>query len=426
MLDFLDLLRGRVFRFLSYSILILITAGCNLGSDANEPVLFDEPIVPPYSPNPNESPKRRGGQIDPDLLKDTFTVRLVSSENVRTLQDNILEVAASLPAGSELSIPKNVARVNYQYRTKSGEVKYSSNLFYRSIKIVSVPPQYQDLYPVDRIDEINNLPTGLFVTTTVGSEQGGEAIAPVIPVAPSKAFLSLYEESGRPQFSFTSYFKKRFGNKLNNGAIEKLVSMGADLDKSERIMESLYETVDRTEFKDSDSMFVSRNDADYYSIMFEDTGLVQTIGAWSIAVFGTATRHGFGHVPCAEFQSEIVRQAYAKAGYDHKTDFSKKGGNELFWTHTAAVVNLANSLNTAGWVPWEAKTYIPKTGAIAFHYKATTPGHAYAIAGEGGRFIVDNGNPRGTDLRRISEKILRQQYMTGVFFLPSGIIPDTW
>ena len=173
-------------------------------------------------------------------------------------------------------------------------------------------------------------------------------------------------------------------------------------------------------------MFVSQAHAKRFSELFEAEGIIQSIGAWSIAVTGTARRHNFENVPCAEFVSEILRQAYQRAGFDVTKDFNEKKGNQLIWSNTAAVVNLANALAKAGWIPWEAAKFKPQLGVPMMHYLARSPGHAYFIGGDDGRIIVDNGSPRGRDLRRTSKKITDMMFMHGVFFLPPGIVPETW
>jgi hypothetical protein len=89
-------------------------------------------------------------------------------------------------------------------------------------------------------------------------------------------------------------------------------------------------------------------------------------------------------------------------------------------------VELANTLVKAGWIPWEAAYYKPMTGAIMAHFKATTPGHAYMAAGLDGRIIIDNGSPAGRQLYKTADKTIKIQYLTGVFFLPPGIIPAKW
>ena len=142
-----------------------------------------------------------------------------------------------------------------------------------------------------------------------------------------------------------------------------------------------------------------------------------------MAVKSTAVRHGFPNVPCAEFMSEMIRQSYKRAGYDFKEDFNNELGNYLIWNQTAAVVNLANALHKGGWIPWELSKYAPPAGAIMMHEQATSPGHTYMVAGDNGRFIVDNGSPAGRDLRKTSKKIIELMFKGGVFFLPPGIIP---
>jgi hypothetical protein len=192
------------------------------------------------------------------------------------------------------------------------------------------------------------------------------------------------------------------------------------------VFDALKHVADRTVYVLSALLFIPKEKALNYSELFESTGEVQVFGAWSISVRGTAVRHGFAHVPCAEFMSEMIRQAYKRASYDFRMDFNSAQDNELIWHKTAAVVNLTTALFKGGWIPWDPSQYKPPTGAPMMHARAAYPGHTYIAAGEDGRFIVDNGAPRGRDLRVTSNKIIKMQYLTGVFFLPPGILPETW
>ena len=162
------------------------------------------------------------------------------------------------------------------------------------------------------------------------------------------------------------------------------------------------------------------------SINFEKTGAILPTGAWTIATQGTAVRHGFANVPCAETQSEILRQAYTRAGYQVTDDFNTAKGNQLIWSNTAAVVNFSKALYTAGWIPWDSTIYKPMTGSFLMNGSGLSPGHTYISAGDDGRIIVDNGAPQGRDLRKTSQSTIDMQYQTGVFFLPPGIIPAKW
>ena len=192
------------------------------------------------------------------------------------------------------------------------------------------------------------------------------------------------------------------------------------------VYEELKTAGSREEKTPTSYLFTTVDLANKYTIAFETYGTTQPKGAWTMAVKSTAVRHGFPNVPCAEFMSEMIRQAYTRAGYDFKEDFNNARDNYLIWDKTAAVVNLANSLNKAGWVPWELSKYAPLTGAIMMHEQATSPGHTFMSAGDDGRFVLDNGSPAGRDLRKTSKKTIDIMFKGGVFFLPPGIIPRSW
>jgi|GEM_PF-5772027 len=164
-------------------------------------------------------------------------------------------------------------------------------------------------------------------------------------------------------------------------------------------------------------------------------GFSPAYGAWDVAIYGTANRLGFPQAPCAEFVSEVIRQAYSRAGHSHDEDFQYTIEGRLIFTPwqngiygPQSVRGLSNRLVLAGWVPWDPTKYRPMTGAIAMALDSSTPGHTYIVGGKLGRYIVDNGNPKGLDLGRTSLKLSRfkDMYGMGTFFLPPGITPARW
>lgn len=212
---------------------------------------------------------------------------------------------------------------------------------------------------------------------------------------------------------------------MNKGVDSKSLS-AADLQKWQRIYAELKKVADRTVATPKSYLMIDTTQAQTASLNYEKTGVIATNGAWSIAVGQTAVRHGFSNVPCAEFQSEILREAYQRAGYRTTDDFNTSKGNQLIWSNTAAVVNFSKALYTAGWVAWDATIYKPVTGAFLMNSAGESPGHTYIAASDDGLFIVDNGSPQARDLRKTSQSIIEMMYQTGVFFLPPGINPPTW
>ncbi len=245
-------------------------------------------------------------------------------------------------------------------------------------------------------------------------------------------FSRNFTPAGRPKATFTRAFRKRFKERLNR-AVDPASQSEAERAKWTAIFAELTKAGDISNPERGRLLFINgRGDpkeaalAREYSRRFEDEGEVQTHGAWSIAVLGTAVRHGFPEVPCAEFMSEMLREAYKRAGYDFRDDFNERRDNPLYWTNTDAVVNLTTALDRAGWIPWDAAFYRPPTGAIIMNADARTPGHAYMAAGADGTLIVDNGSPLGRDLRETEDRLLKMMYQNGLFFLPPGIVPQPW
>lgn len=236
----------------------------------------------------------------------------------------------------------------------------------------------------------------------------------------------LYDSVGRPRRDYSKRLQERFGARLNQPITKDKISAG-DLTKSQKIFREIQRAVDRNRgLQESELMFMASAQAIEQSKKFEASGDIAKSGAWTIATEGTAKRHGFGNVPCAEFMSEVIRQAYARAGYDLTVDFNDKNKNNLIWKETASVTGLSKALFKAGWVPYSAHEFRAPVGAIMFHTLGLSPSHTYAAAGLDGLLIVDNGAPKGRDLRQTKAKTMNLMFNTGFFMLPPGITPYRW
>ena len=352
-------------------------------------------------------------------------VALKNAIEVYSLHGNVLKLKVTFPVNGIIEYTPGENPENYDYVDSSGNTRRSSTGFSK-IALVNVSQEDLPKFPLARIQELNNTARGLFVfASKLQEEIGRDVIQPLEPARPGSDFYEYFEASGKPKFSFSEKFKERFGAQLNK-AVSRASQNQYDQAKWEAIYRELVLAADRTQVVSGQMMFVSQKFAKEASILFENNGSIQKIGAWSIAVTGTARRHGFENVPCAEFVSEVIRQAYTRAGYKVTADFNAERKNPLHWNNTAAVVNLATALYKAGWIPWESASYRPPSGAPMMHFLARSPGHAYLAAGDDGRFIVDNGSPRGRDLRKTTKKIIGMMYMHGVFFLPPGFVPQKW
>jgi hypothetical protein len=367
-------------------------------------------------------------------LASTHEIILVNDANLRLMKSEILELASPIPAGTRLSLPDDSAPVFNRYRDGDGSVKGSTNGFYPGLRVVSVPPAYEDRFPPEALDRLNSTPGGLYLSSADvnTAAEPGSAI-PALPASgsPSSGYSKIFAPNGKRKSNpFAARLKKRFGSQFNREIPLASLPTGEQA-KWRAIFGALAADADRTRespranlFLDSGSAAQDRALARQYSEDFERAGRIQISGAWTIATQGTAARHGFADRPCAEFVSELVRQAYEKTGYHMSDDF--RGDDYLIWNHTAAVTDLATALYHSGWIPWDPAEYRPPAGAIGMNAYADTPGHTYLIAGAGGRFIVDNGSPKGRDLYNTSAKNIENMYNLGAFFLPPGIVPARW
>lgn len=396
--------------------LILITASCagdpervTTRNVTDDKVKYDSP----------DSPDAFGGAARVTLTTKTTLYALGTNE--------ILEERVTLPVGSTIEIPVPYEIQNYRYRKPDGTVDWTSMGFISPVVIVSVSREQANQFPEPLIDELNHTPGGLFVFATIVSELHGVEgdFEPIQGGVPGAGYLKNFEANGKPKFNYTNQVKKRFGDRLNKGVNMKQLSPAERL-KWTKIYNELKRAANRKVPTPKAILMIDREAAMEHSIAFEKFGVIPFNGAWTIAVLATAVRHGFPNVPCAEFMSELLRQAYQRAGYAVTDDFNKQKKNQLIWSNTAAVVNFSKALYTAGWIPWETSKYRPITGAFMMHVAGLSPGHTYISAGDDGRLIVDNGSPQGRDLRVTSEKTINLMYKSGVFFLPPGINPPKW
>ncbi len=346
---------------------------------------------------------------------------LQSDMNLRTLRSGVLEFLVLLKKGSTIQIPKSAQTVNYHYRDSQGSLVFSSTGFYPRVKVLSGP------YTENEILSLNTLVTGLYISATVsGASETGD-VYPAVKLQPaSPQYFNFFDSTGRPKKAYTQSLHTRFPNSANR-VIELSSLPQAQQIKWAKIMTELRRLGDRTQPSLKSDFIIDKELAMKFAIDFEKTGAVQKRGAWSIAVQGTAVRNGFSNVPCAEFMSEVLRQAYVRAGYSHFEDFNSTNKNTLnFFNGAAAVVNFSAYLERAGWIPWDPQIFVPPTGALMMHAQGKSPGHTYMIAGQRGRLIVDNGMPQGRDLGQTSQNTLEIMYQHGVFFLPPGMIPQRW
>ena len=377
--------------------------------------------------NPNDPTPGQPGDQDPGNKQNGASQKIVlnKSLNLQYLKANVLEFSAALPVGTQLEVPDNYQQSHLDFRTPDGKLERSSTGFIYPVKILSAPSGSG--LSSAKIEELNKTSGGLYAPGAIVSTLQGTAgsFAAISPGTAGSGFLSFYFDSGKPKFNYLSAVTKRFGARLNKGVDPNALS-AAERTKWQAIHGELVKAANRAIATPRMYLMVDQATADYWSKEFEKSGAISPVGAWTIATESTAVRHGFPNVPCAEFQSELVRQAYQRAGYRLTDDFNTTKGNHLLWSNTASVVGFSAALYAAGWVPWDTLQYRPVTGAIMMNGAGNSPGHTYIAAGDDGRFFVDNGYPQGKDIRTSSKSSIEMSYQAGVFFLPPGVNPPKW
>ncbi len=350
------------------------------------------------------------------------------------LASGVLRKVKTLSAGTVVSLPEGGLPILMDFETGGRD----TSGFYSQVKESGTTlPSYCKSAP------------GFYISALVPIHSGSEEIAPLALDATSNStYQAVYSETGQVRKSDDTIAwgigrnKKRFKAIWNKHYASGELSY-EDLARGQAVLAELAIFADRTTPTESNLVYLQVGDSEDSEAIarslslqtMNDYGFSPAYGAWDIAIYGTATRLGFAHAPCAEFVSEVVRQAYARAGYSHADDFKESIREQLIFTPwqnnifgPQSVRGLADRLAAAGWIPWDPSVYRPPVGSIAMALDAWTPGHTYLIGRNGGQFIVDNGNPRGLDLRQspLALRKFRDMYGHGVFFLPPGITPTKW
>ena len=380
----------------------------------------------PSTVRPNQAVASTPSSQQPDKStenKDLSKAQRYALEQKMTIFEEkrgVLEPVEELPAKAIIEMTAHYTVINLPHRLENGSLAHSSTGFVSPVQVVSVPGLKDE-----RLDQLNSIKGGLFISATIVQVIEGSTgyFTPMRPAPAIGDFLKLFEANGQPRFEYPRGLKKRFSKRLNL-AVSDLSE--TDKKKYEKIFSELTRAVSREKATLRALMYTSRFTALFHSREFERSGLIPIKGAWSIAVEATAVRHGFANVPCAEFASETIRQAYRRAGFNVTDDFNSSKGNSLIWKETASVFGLSRALYKAGWVVWSAREYKPPVGAVMLNGIGNSPGHVYFAAGSDGRWIVDNGSPHGRDLMRTNLRYLNMLYRTGGFILPPGITPEKW
>ncbi len=350
------------------------------------------------------------------------------------LANGLLRKVKTLSAGSIVQVPKGSLPILMDFETGGRD----TSGFYAKVLASghSVPASCKSV-------------SGFYISALVpiyDSRQDIEALP--LEVSSNATYKAIYTEAGQVKKSDDTIAwgigrnKKRF-KAIWNKAYAQSDLAREDLERAHAVLRELAQFADRTNPTPSNLVYLDVGEGQSSEALarslslqtMDDYGFSPAYGAWDVAIYGTATRLGFAHAPCAEFVSEVLRQAYARAGYSHADDFNESIREQLIFTPwqnnifgPQSVRGLADRLALAGWIPWDPSVYRAPVGAIAMALDAWTPGHTYMVAREGGQFIVDNGNPRGLDLRAspLSLRKYRDMYGMGVFFLPAGITPARW
>lgn len=203
----------------------------------------------------------------------------------------------------------------------------------------------------------------------------------------------LFDFNGRPLFNFQDGLKKLFGEKLNNQT-QSLESMSKDQQLKAL---QLYYSLRRITH--------TQMGADVSSLL-ESTKIENGLNADLILT------------------TRIINQAYQYAKIDISEDFNNEKNNSYFPNQIDSTQKLVDSLILAGWAAWDASEFKSPIGAIIL--SGSDLSHIYFSSSDDGMLVLNSSYPTGVDLRKLSKKVLEENYMKAVFFLPKGINPNRY
>lgn len=140
----------------------------------------------------------REAEGDPSFAATTY--ELEQDTNLWYEVKDVLHLRIEVPAGARISIPKNHEFSIMKYRTANGKIENSTTGFISPVRIVSVPKDRENDFPVSKIKTWNETPGGLFVTAAIIGRVGGVKgeFAPIEGAQPGTGFRRHFDVSGRP------------------------------------------------------------------------------------------------------------------------------------------------------------------------------------------------------------------------------------
>ncbi len=429
------------------------------GQRSAEPI--PKPRFKPTQPNPSVAPaapapkapaaKNFEDDTEDDLSQiASMTLVLPSNTNVYVLQNGKLSKALILPKTAVISYSSKAKVQNFSI----DETVTINKGFVGPVNITKLPKSYLDKLTPEQLSQILSLSGFIYISAEIMADRGSSGHYSAIALKDSEEILSkswtkYFESNGRTKYPAKAMLKNRavFGHLIN---IPNDRLRADERTKFEKVFSEIAVAVNREVSTPKQYMILDPKQlAERVSALLK-FGTVGKYGAHSVAVKGVAERY-FKKTPCAEFVSEVVRQAYLRAGYDYREDFNEDKKNPLKWLYSykdnrgntinrngSSVQGLTESFAIAGWIPWTADEFIPPVGAIMATQKATSPGHIYFVGGYNGFIIVDNGAPQGRDIRTQPERYLawsgkgangksnKGVWTNSVFFLPPGMTPKRW
>jgi hypothetical protein len=117
----------------------------------DDPTPAPSPVDPPVENPPTEVPRKSM------ILKDEYFVRI--------LINGVLEPVGVVPVRYMVSVPTDAQSVNHPYRNSEGQVVVSATGFLGQARIDKRPSQANE--PWTKWDDLNKLPGGLYISTTI-------------------------------------------------------------------------------------------------------------------------------------------------------------------------------------------------------------------------------------------------------------------
>lgn len=147
-----DLVTDPILFAIFATIVVMLMAGCGSQSSSSVPGAQ------------GQTPGNRKGEVEGGTR-----VILTEPTNIRFSVNDVVEILAEIPAGSEIALSTDPTVKNPNYRNSDGRIVRSETGFFHPVSIVSVPKESRASYPDEVIDGWNSIAGGLYISAGIAT-----------------------------------------------------------------------------------------------------------------------------------------------------------------------------------------------------------------------------------------------------------------